>query len=81
MTNRICRAGRAAFAALVAAGLTFGAGSALAAPDARRCPSDPDNGWIGVACTSHQACVDACSEWWGSWNPGLCDNGCCSCAT
>ena len=85
MSRRISRTARGAFAALVAAGLTFGAASAFAAPNARPvCPYDPDHGYIGTACIpnpyNNDYCRDACSQWWGSWNPGVCQDGCCSCA-
>ena len=81
MSKRTRRTVRGAFAALVAAGLTFGAGSVFAAPDARRfCDYDPANGRIGLSCTFHDTCVAACTEWWGSWNPGICGGGCCICS-
>lgn len=80
MSRRISRTARGAFAALVAAGLTFGAASAFAAPDAGpRCPYNPDIGQIAQACTTNSTCVSACTAWWGSYNPGHCVNGCCTC--
>lgn len=80
MSRRISRTARGAFAALVAAGLTFGAASAFAAPDARRCPIDLEHGYIGVACSGNSDCATPCTEFSGSWNPGVCHDGCCNCA-
>jgi hypothetical protein len=80
MKRTISRAARTAFAALVAAGLTFGAGAALAAPDPRpACTYDPETGRIGVSCSVHSNCLGPCSDWWGDYNPGRCMNGCCVC--
>jgi hypothetical protein len=80
MSRRISRTARVAFAALVAAGLTFGAGAALAAPGPPRCPYDPNNGLIAQSCSTNHDCEWACTQWWGSWNPGFCGNGnCCVC--
>jgi hypothetical protein len=67
------------FAALVAAGLTFGAGAALASPAPPRCPYNPDNGQIGLACSTNTECEQGCTAWWGGPNPGFCSNGCCIC--
>jgi hypothetical protein len=79
MSRRISRTVRATFAALVAAGLTFGAGSVLASPTAlAACPYDPSTGKIGRACPS-TGCATLCTEWYGSYNPGHCIGGCCVC--
>lgn len=80
MSRQISRMARAVFALLVAAGLTFGGRSALAAPAPPRCPFNPDYGQIGQSCSTNAECEWACTQWWGSWNPGFCGNdGCCIC--
>lgn len=80
MNKRISGAVRGALAVLVAAGLTWGAGAALAAPDPRAaCTYDPDSGRIGLACTSSSNCLGPCSDWYGDYNPGKCIGGCCIC--
>lgn len=79
MPNRTSRAARGAFAVLVAAGLTYGTGAALAAPAPPRCPFNPDSGQIAQSCSTNAECESACTAWWGSWNPGFCGDGCCIC--
>lgn len=80
MSKRIFRTGRGVFAVLVAAGLTFGARAAVAGPDRPSlCPYDPGSGHIGQACVSNETCLEAYTQWWGSWNPGFCGDGCCIC--
>jgi hypothetical protein len=80
MTKRISRTARGAFAALVAAGLTFGAGTVLATPDPRAaCTYNPSSGQIGLACTTRSDCLQPCSDWYGDYNPGHCIGGCCIC--
>ena len=79
MSRRITRTARGAFVALVAMGVTFGAGAALAAPDVLApCPYDPSTGRIGRACPS-TGCASPCTEWYGSYNAGHCIGGCCVC--
>lgn len=81
MPARLTRTARYAFAALVAAGLSFGAGSVLAAPgSAAACPYDPSVGQIGAACTTHAYCTNACTSYYGFYSPGRCFGGCCTCA-
>lgn len=81
MNKRIFRTARGAFAALVAAGLTFGAGSALASPrEATACPFDPNAGQIGASCTTNAECTSACTGFYGTYSPGFCRRGCCTCA-
>lgn len=76
MSRRITRTFRGAFCALVAAGLTFGAGSVLASPSANAsCPYNPD------ACTTHKECAVQCRQIFGPWSDGICGfDGCCMCA-
>jgi hypothetical protein len=82
MTQRISRTARGVFAALVAAGLTFGAGAALASASAMAsCPYNPSQGQIGLACTTHKECAVQCRQIYGEWSDGLCGfDGCCICA-
>lgn len=82
MSRRITRTVRGAFAALVAAGLTFGAGSVLATPASASaaCPYDPSIGSIGEACITHAYCTEACSAFYGKDSPSFCFGGCCLCA-
>jgi hypothetical protein len=80
MSNWISRKVRAAFAVAVAAGLTFGAGAALASPAAAAsCPYNPDSSQYGFACTSHASCTTSCSNYYGSYQQGRCYGGCCTC--
>ena len=80
MTRRISRTARVAFAVLVAAGLTSGAGAALAAPSATAaCTYNPSSGRIGLACSTRSECLQPCSDWYGDYNPGHCIGGCCIC--
>ena len=81
MSKRVSRSARAAFAALVAAGLTFGAGSVMASPrDAAACPYNPHNGQFGYTCSSHEGCTADCKRIVGDWSSGVCFQGCCTCA-
>ena len=82
MSKRISRSARIAFAALVAAGFTFGAGSVVASPrDAVACPYNPSIGYIGAACTTHAYCTQVCTDFYDEYSPSVCSgNGCCTCA-
>lgn len=82
MSKRISRSARIAFAALVAAGLTFGAGSVLASPASASasCPYDPTIGYIGASCTTHSYCTQVCTQFYGHYSPSRCYGGCCTCA-
>ncbi len=81
MSKRVSRSARAAFAALVAAGLTFGAGSVLASPSATAgCPYNPGSGQFGLSCSTHTDCDRGCKQYAGEWSMGVCDRGCCVCA-
>ena len=81
MSRRLARTGHAAFAVLVAAGLTFGAGSVLASPaQATTCPYQPEIGYIGESCTTHAYCTEVCTEFYGFYSPSRCYSGCCTCA-
>lgn len=76
------------FAITVAAGLSFGARSALAAP-AGRCQPDPERGMTEFSCNVYGTdCVGVCWDG-GMWEDGLCqlnepyvpgEPGCCVCA-
>lgn len=80
MSKWTSRSIRGAFAAVVAAGLTFGAGAALASPSpTAACPYNPDSSQYGVACTSHASCTTFCSNYYGMYSPGRCYGGCCTC--
>lgn len=79
MTNTISRTARFSFAALVAAGLTFGAGSALAtAPSAAACPWNPSHGQYGFTCSTVADCNIECPRSSGN----ICNpiSGCCRCS-
>lgn len=76
MSKRITRTFRGAFAALVAAGLTFGAGSVLASPAAAACPINPGGGQFGYTCSTVADCNAKCPGAFGN----ICRNGCCTCA-
>lgn len=76
MSKVLGRAGNAAFALLVAAGLTLGARSALAAPSSMECPYAPWNGQYGVACSTSDECDPYCPN---PDAPNLCRTGCCTC--
>lgn len=82
MTQRISGMARGVFSVLVAAGLTFGAGSVLATPYGNAsCPYNPSQGQYGLACTTHKECAMQCREILGEWSDGLCGlDGCCICA-
>jgi hypothetical protein len=81
MSRRITRTARGAFAALVAAGLTFGAGSVLASPaSASTCPYNPSIGYIGASCATHAYCTQVCTDFYQEYSPSRCDGGCCTCA-
>jgi hypothetical protein len=82
MSRRTTRMARGAFAALVAAGLTFGAGSVLASPGtASTCPYNPSIGYIGEACTTHTYCTQVCTAFYEEYSPSRCGgDGCCVCA-
>ena len=87
MSRRITRTFRGAFAALVAAGLTFGAGAVLASPASAKaaCPYNPSIGQIGASCTTHAYCTQVCTDFYGDYSPSRCSGlggavGCCTCA-
>lgn len=82
MSTRITRTFRGAFCTLVAAGLTFGAGSVLASPSTNAsCPYNPGQGQFGLTCTTHKECTVQCRQILGSWSNGICGfDGCCICA-
>jgi hypothetical protein len=80
MPTALTRSARRAFAALVAAGLTFGAGSVLASPTPMAaCPYNPDSSQYGISCTSHQSCTSPCTFYSGIYSEGRCYSGCCTC--
>lgn len=80
MSTRMARTARGTFAALVAVGLTWGAGTALASPvAASACAFDPSRGWIGASCTTNAYCTQVCTSFYGYSSPGKCLNGCCTC--
>lgn len=80
MSRWISSGPRVAFAVLVAAGLTFGAGSAVATPpSSSTCPVDPANGYPGLACKPHSDCSAMCSSYYGTPRIGVCYQGCCDC--
>jgi hypothetical protein len=82
MSRRITRTAQGVFAALVAAGLTFGAGSVLASPAsaAAACPYNPSIGQIGASCATHTYCTQVCTNFYGQYSPSRCSSGCCVCA-
>jgi hypothetical protein len=78
MSRRLSRTARFSFAALVGAGLTFGAGSVLAAPSAAAaCPYNPSIGHYGFTCSTVADCNIECPRSSGN----ICTlAGCCRCA-
>lgn len=76
MSRRLGRAGKVAFALLVAGGLTFGARSALAAPQEAACPYHPTGGMFGYTCSTVSDCNARCPYPFGN----LCMQGCCTCS-
>jgi hypothetical protein len=76
MSKVLGRAGNVAFALLVAAGLSLGASSALAAPRSMDCAYAPWNGQYGVACSTVATCDQTCPPAEG---PNACRGGCCTC--
>lgn len=79
MSRRLSRTARFSFAALVGAGLTFGAGSALAAPRAAAaCPYNPSQGQFGYTCSTVTDCNLQCPQSFGNMCNAL--RGCCRCA-
>ncbi len=78
MSRGLTRTARGAFAALMAAGFTFGAGSVLASPrDVTACPVNPDAGQYGYVCSTVVDCNLQCPFRFGN----ICSQGCCVCST
>jgi hypothetical protein len=81
MSRWLARTSRFAFAALVVAGLTSGAGAVLAAPaPANACEYAPYRGRPGVACSVNADCTSTCKFYYGDYSIGKCMSGCCVCA-
>ena len=80
MPSKFGRMSRWGFAVAIAAGLTFGGQSALAAPvSGWPCEVDPEHGLPGLSCQTNRDCEGVC--WYsGMWVDGICGfDKCCQC--